>query len=292
MTSRIEAGDRPAVEVIGIGVQKAATSWLFRCLIEHPELRGSTAEVRDKELNFFNHHYDRGYDWYESQFERGPWKNVEFSVLYFYDRNVPDRVARYNPDARLLLCLRNPVDRAISHYRHEIRTGRVPEWRRNFRDALRRNPSYVDQGLYARHLERWLEHFELERVHIVDYDNVSTRPAEVLSGAFRFLGVDDAFAPSLSNSQVNTSHVLGGGVVRGTLGLGAKAVRRALGGGVATKLRSTAAGRRIQAYRYAEVGQREALPVGSEDRQRLAEVFLPDLHRLSVLLGRDFSHWQ
>ena len=102
----------PRVELIGIGVQKAATSWLFQCLADHPEI-GVALEGRPtrKELNFFNRFWERGYGWYDDNFEPGR-KNMEFSVLYFHDRNVPERVHQYNPDARLLLCLREPAARA------------------------------------------------------------------------------------------------------------------------------------------------------------------------------------
>ena len=89
---------------MGIGVQKSATSWMFRSVVEHPELRGSVVDGGDKELNFFDHRYEYGYEWYESPFLEGSWRNVEFSVLYFHDRNVPARIRRYNPHGLLLLC--------------------------------------------------------------------------------------------------------------------------------------------------------------------------------------------
>lgn len=281
----------PRVEVIGIGVQKAATSWLFRCLTQHPELRGSKLEGGDKELNFFNRYHEYGYDWYESRFEVGAWKNVEFSVLYFHDRNVPERIRAYNPDARLLLCLRNPVERAISQYRHEIRHGRIDYKPGGFWDAVARNPSYVEQGLYASHLERWLEYFDPGRILALDYDEIRRKPEEVLQSTFHFLGVASDFRPSLVHSRMNRSVVRGGGASRTMLHLLAGGLRVVLGRRVLKGLRRTRLAEPLQRYRYVEVDGRDELPPGSDDRKMFAELFKGDLGRLEGLLGRDYGHW-
>jgi hypothetical protein len=282
----------PLVSVIGIGVQKAATSWLFRCLSQHPDFRGAQREDRDKELNFFNHNYEYGYDWYERHFERGPWQNLEFSVLYFHDANVPGRAREYNPNARLLLCLRNPVDRALSQYRHEIRKGRLTFREDGFWDALRRNPSFIEQGRYAHHLEHWLRHFDLEQFHIVEYDQIKTAPDAVLRRAFHFLGVDPEFRPSLTNERVNRSLVQGAGFVRRALGIAGRGVRFLAGDSLTERLKASHLGTHIQEYRYEEVGGREELPPGSAERARLAEFFRPDLERLEQILDRDYGHWR
>jgi hypothetical protein len=281
----------PLVSAIGIGVQKAATSWLFRCLAQHPDLRGAQRDERDKELNFFNHNYEYGYDWYEPHFESGPWQNLEFSVLYFHDANVPGRVKEYNPDARLLLCLRNPVDRAISQHRHEIRKGRLPSRETAFWDALTRNPSYIEQGRYADHLERWLEHFELTQFHIVEYDQIREEPDQVLQRAFRFLGVDPTFRPSLTNERVNRSLVQGDGLIRSALGFAGRSVRLLAGDALTERMKDTRLGTRLQEYRYVEVGGRGELAAGTEERARLAACFRSDLQRLGQLLDRDYGHW-
>jgi len=281
----------PRVEVIGIGVQKAATSWLFRCLTQHPELRGSNREGGDKELNFFNRYHEYGYDWYENHFEGGGWKNVEFSVLYFHDRNVPERIKAYNPDARLLLCLRNPVERAISQYRHEIRHGRIEYKPGGFWDAVARNPSYVEQGLYAAHLERWLEHFDGGQLLILDYDEIRRNPGQVLESAFHFLGVASDFSPSLAHSRMNRSVIRGGGAPRRILHIFAGGLRLVLGPRVVKGLRRTRLARPLQRYRYVEVEGQDELPRGSDDRKMFAELFKGDLGRLEGLLGRTYGHW-
>jgi hypothetical protein len=282
---------RPRVEVIGIGVQKAATSWLFRCLTQHPELRGSNLEGGDKELNFFNRYHEYGYDWYEDRFEVGAWKNVEFSVLYFHDRNVPERIKAYNPDSRLLLCLRNPVERAISQYRHEIRHGRIEYKPGGFWDAVARNPSYVEQGLYAAHLERWLDAFDREQLHVVHHEEIQRDPEAVLASTLKFLGVDPAPTAQGLHRRVNRSLVPAEGPIPALLTWGAKLLRAVVGRRAVHRLRELPALRPVQRVRYEEVGGRDALPPGSVERERLASLFRGDLERLGRLLGRDYGHW-
>ncbi len=297
--TRIGSGSAPTavgaaaarVGVMGIGVQKSATSWVFRNMTTHPDVRGAVGERREKEINFFNHHYEYGYDWYEQRFRPGPWANTEFSVLYFHDRNVPERLNRYNPRARLILCLRNPVDRSLSQYRHEIRFGRAPHRLDGFWDAVKRNPSYLEQGMYATHLERWLEHVPRSRIHVVDYEDVVERPEDVIRGVFRFINVDPDFLPEDPHRRVNTARILGDGPLRKAITGVKEGVRVVAGRRVTRWLAGTPVGRRIQGYRYVEVGGHEGIRFGDEERKRLAQVFAPEMERLSRLLDRDYHRW-
>src|SRR5690606_8739996 len=90
----------PRVHFLGIGVQKAGTTWLHRVLASHPEV--FMAEADDKDLRFFNAYYDRGYEWYEGHFKAAERIRCgEFSTSYFYSMDAPKRVHRYNPNMRL-----------------------------------------------------------------------------------------------------------------------------------------------------------------------------------------------
>src|SRR5690606_14960898 len=92
------------VDFLGIGVQKAGTTWLHRVLKAHPEI--FMAEADDKDLRFFNAYYDRGYRWYERHFDSGDARRRgEFSTSYFYSKDAPERVYRYNPNMQLVLSL-------------------------------------------------------------------------------------------------------------------------------------------------------------------------------------------
>ena len=107
-------------DFIGIGAMKAGTTWLYQCLSEHPEI-----PLPDKELNFFGDQdtWSMGFDWYEKQLESN--KNVtgEFSVFYLVHPYVIPRIYNRYPATKLIVCLRNPIDRSFSHYLHDVRYG-------------------------------------------------------------------------------------------------------------------------------------------------------------------------
>jgi hypothetical protein len=197
------AGARPTY--VGIGAQKCASTWLHAILAEHPQV-GVPAS---KELDFFSHRYDRGYQWYERCFGgTGPARaRGEISPSYFCEPCVPERVARYLPEARILLMLRDPVERALSNHRHEVRSGHLTGGDLSFEAGLANNPMYVEQGLYATHLRNWLRCFPIESVLVVYQEEVEQDPARVARRVYGFLGVDAEFDPPSLRVSRNPSYV-------------------------------------------------------------------------------------
>lgn len=190
---------------IGIGAQKCASTWLYRILEEHPDIAVSS----EKEINFFSCLYDHGYQWYEKQFGdcEGMQAVGEVSPSYFSDPSVPGRVHRYSPSAKILVSLRDPVERALSHHRHEVRVGNFTGSDLSFEGGLENNPMYIEQGLYATHLKRWLGYFSAEQVHVVLVDEIKDNPLAVARGVYRFLGVNTSYEPEYLTRYFNRSYV-------------------------------------------------------------------------------------
>ena len=166
---------------VGIGAQKCASTWLHRILAEHPQV----AVPEAKEVDFFSWRFDHGYQWYERQFATGPETAVargEISPSYFAEPAVPARIARYAPEVRVLLSLRDPVQRALSNHRHEVREGHLTGPDLSFEAGLANNPMYVEQGLYATHLRQWLHHFPRERILPIRA-RTGASPGEVTEGS-------------------------------------------------------------------------------------------------------------
>ena len=197
------ADHRPIVSFVGLGAQKAGTTWLFRCLEEHPELRGAKRS-NNKELNFFNLHWEFGLDWYDQQFEPDGRLCGEFSPQYLPSPGVAERMARYNPDLRLVVALREPIDRAVSQHRHLIRAGLI-DAATTFGQAVTTNPSYLDQGRYTSLLRPYYDHFRPDQIHVIFYDHIKARPDDVVAAAYDFLGVDPDFVPYSLREIVNPS---------------------------------------------------------------------------------------
>jgi hypothetical protein len=190
---------------IGIGAQKCASTWLHRILAAHPEVGIASA----KEIDFFSFYFDRGYQWYERQLSDCRHSGVagEISPSYFCDYLAPQRIQAYAPDAKIILSLRNPVERALSNHRHEVRAGHIDGPDYSFERGLENNPMYVEQSLYAKHLRRWLQFFHREQILIILMDDVASRPATVARTVYQFVGVNPDFKSGMENQKFNRSFV-------------------------------------------------------------------------------------
>jgi hypothetical protein len=193
-------------DYIIVGTQKGGTTSLHRYLTEHPEVSGG----RGKEIHFFSWKYDRGLDWYLARFPPdGEAKVVgEASTSYLCDPEAPARVRQALPDVKLIVLLRNPVDRAYSQYQMNMRKG---DEALTFEDALAAEPqrlcsadrsatqwrysSYATRGLYAEQLEWWLAEFPCQQLLVLKSEAFFARPDEGLRQALAFLGLP-AWSPA------------------------------------------------------------------------------------------------
>ena len=178
------------VDFIGIGVDKAATSWIFNCLKEHPQICGSSR----KEVHFFDKNFERGLEWYAKFFAHCADDKIkgEYTVSYFVHGSSAERMYSLFPQARLLLCLRHPLEKLISKYYFDRSRGKTS---RSIDDYARNFPK--EQLLYHQHLERFLQYYPREQIHIIIYKDLSEDPVNVVRGLYDYLGVDDSFLPSL-----------------------------------------------------------------------------------------------
>ena len=213
---RATSAARPLPDFLILGAQKAGTTALYSYLRQHPSIAGPPW----KEVSFFDRHYRRGTAWYRGNFpstlylrrmqSRTGVKPVvgEASPSYMFHPLGAERVRAVVPNARLIVLVRNPIDRALSHYHHEVALGREPL---SFEDALAaedsrmegelerlRDPSYfshawwnftyVSRGLYAEQLERLLERFPREQLLVVPSDDLGTQPGETYGRVLEFIG--------------------------------------------------------------------------------------------------------
>lgn len=178
---------------IGIGAYKAGTSWISQCLAEHPSVF-----LPVKETYFFSNDalWARGQAWYEAFFADCPQgsRPGEFCPGYLCDPSAPERIASLYPHAKIVACLRNPVDRAFSHYLHDIRYGRIPA-SVPFRAALSSNPAYLAHGLYGAAVARYCSFFPPDQLLVFPYEDIARCPQETVSRIYSFLGIDAAHTP-------------------------------------------------------------------------------------------------
>jgi Sulfotransferase domain len=204
---RATATARPLPNFLILGAQKAGTTALYAYLRRHPEIAGPAW----KEVSYFDRHFARGERWYRGHFplRRRP-AIGEASPSYLFHPKAPERARHLLPAARLLALLRNPVDRAYSHYQHEVALGRESL---SFEDALEAEPertrgevermsadptyfshawwnhTYLARGLYVEQLERWLGAYPREQLLVVTTDELGELPDETYARVLGFLKV-------------------------------------------------------------------------------------------------------
>jgi hypothetical protein len=224
-----------------VGAAKSGTTSLHVYLDQHPDIFMS----KPKEPFFFEAEYDRGPEYYYRRYFGG-W-NGEREVGESRHRNlylpyIPERIHCYNPEARILAILRNPAERAISHWWHcfrggfdwhtrgkeslglfdalqadlkRIRSGAVvwppEEIARYAADAGDERQgsqrTYLDTGYYLEQLKRYEAVFGRSRMHVILADDLFQEPAKTMAGIFSFLGVDPSFADTQKYGVFNDSPV-------------------------------------------------------------------------------------
>jgi hypothetical protein len=190
---------------IGLGGQKCASTWLYAVLKDHPDTYVSTP----KEIDFFSKFYENGFQWYEKSFAAAHGKRAigEISPSYLPDCNAPARACEYNPSFRVVVSLRDPVDRAYSNHLHEIRLGHYSGDDLSFEAGLANNPMYVEQSRYGKHLARWLKYFPREQLLVVLQEEITSNPRREAHRLCEFLGLDTRHIPPAAAARVNDGYL-------------------------------------------------------------------------------------
>jgi len=190
-----------------IGAQKGGTTSLYDYLIQHPDISSAFR----KEVHFFDKNYDKGISWYTSFFPFREKAGItgEASPFYLYHPLVPKRVKEDLGNIKLIVLLRDPVQRAFSHYKMEKRRGIE---KLSFQEALEKEEerlidgqekllsgrfshnhqfhSYLDRGKYAEQLKRWFEIFPKENFYIAKSEAFFSDPKSTYKEVLNFLGLE------------------------------------------------------------------------------------------------------
>lgn len=199
-------------------------------------------------------------------------------------KGVPDRVAKFSPDARILFVARDPIERTISHYWYMVR---FFEENRGMLQAIREDPDYTDTSNYALQLSAWLACFPRRNVNFVTMEALRDHPVDTVSDIFEWLAVDAKFVPPNLRERANTapdvvSQVRGTGLLHR---FRHSRIWNAIGPKVPGDLRRLA--RKFSEKKLArdEVDR-------SDVEQYLRRIQQPQTQELSELLGREFPEWK
>lgn len=223
---------RTLPDVLIIGAQRSGTSSLYKYLGRHPNVAPSLR----KEIEYFSVDYPEGEQWYRAHFPLAarrrmaaaagrPFVTFEATPDYLFDPRAAQRAHDLVPGAKLIAMLRDPAERAVSHYHHSVRNGLEDldletalrseddrlegEIERALADpaypalALRRH-SYVARGRYAEQLDRWLRHYPADRMLVLRSGDLFSRPETTFDRILAFLGLPSWHPPEFRNySYVN-----------------------------------------------------------------------------------------
>lgn len=187
-------------DFIGIGVQRAGTSWLYECLRAHPEVFMPT-----KEIHFFDMHYNRGSHWYSSKFELAPrsMQRGEYTPDYLSHPEAISRIHAYDPTVKLIAILRDPVDRAYSAFQLFKSHGQLGGL--SFEQALKVQPNLLTDGFYSKQLDDLFQYFPKRQVHIALFEDIQIDSKTFFKDVCSFLNIDAAFQPASLGSIKNAS---------------------------------------------------------------------------------------
>ena len=193
-----------APDFIGIGAQKAGTSWLYAQLRAHPQIC-----MPRKEFQYFSTHWHKGSMWYEEHFACCPEESLcgEYSTTYLPSARAQARLSARYPEAKVLCCLRHPVARAISAYRHLVAGGKLPRGTSMSHVLLcpeslpRVASTIVPYGMYDKHLTKWLA--GPNQVLVIWFDDIKQDPVGVMRRVYEFLQVDPSFVSPLLACRIN-----------------------------------------------------------------------------------------
>jgi hypothetical protein len=292
-----------------IGAPKAGTTALHAALARHPQLYMSPI----KEPKFFltegppptkggpgdaltyREHVWRRED-YEALFEPAPPGTLrgESTPLYLYDRAATARIKSTLPDARLIVVVRDPVERAHSNWTHLWSAGLEPvgDFVRACGEEQRRIAAgwasfwhYVGLGRYGEQLEHLFTLFPREQVLVLRYRLLVDEPAHTLDRICGFLGVKQGVLTDIPRQNV-TSHP------EATLAHRAVSLAQRAGSAVGSRVPGlTAATLTGPLERYLQRHSRERQPLSWEQRQELLPRFEPDIRLLERILGEGFGDW-
>ena len=298
------------IDFIGIGAARCATTKVYRCLLEHPQICGPYI----KELNFFvtsknpfpwvdkkysNFLYQKGINYYENYFPHCPSNSIkgEFSTFYLGDPGAAKLIKKHFPKVKIIVCLRDPIKRACSYYwfnREFVGT----EKSKSFEEAIEKNPEiYIDWGMYYKQLKRYFNLFPKKNIGIFLLDDLKKNPVKFMQKVYQFLGADKNFVPPSIKKRENPAKKTKNKFTRFLLSDSISSISKFL--------------QKMHLYFIVEILRKLKVedliffinhkvnitnftkpPIRKSTKMKLKRIFRKDIEQLEKLLNRDLGNWK
>ena len=286
------------VDFFIVGAPKAGTTSLYHYLNDHLEIEMSS----QKEPDFFSDKYFKKQELYygknridtiekyHSLFQReDALLRGEASVSYLFYQDVPYKINQYNPAAKIIIMLRNPIDRAFSHYLMDYRLGLVSQ---SFESIIQKESThkngylfyqqYIEVGEYLKQIKRYLDVFNKKNICFIDYEDFKNNTFDVVNIVFTFLGLENNInSPPYLMRKHNTYSAPRNRIVRKIYSF--VFVRKMLASILPQNL--------IRVIRNLLFIEDKKPKLSNSTRDFLKRHYESDVIELSKLLNKDFSKW-
>ena len=285
------------VDFFIVGAPKAGTTSLYHYLNEHPQIEMSLQKepdyFSDKEIQIQGLYYSRNRidteEKYNGLFNTQK-KDVIFgegSVSYLFYPTVAQDIKVYNPNAKIIIMLRNPIDRAFSHYLMDYRLGLVSD---SFEDIINKKSKhknahlfyqqYIKVGEYAAQLKRYCDIFDKKNILLIDYENFKSDVTGTVNSAYSFLNISAEFSVDI-NKKHNTFTMPKNKLIRFVYSF--VIIRNILSFIFPKNI--------IKAVRLILFTKDKKPKLLEETRNQLKDYFSNDVRLLGNLIGKDYSKW-
>lgn len=292
------------VDFFIIGAQKCGTTSLFHYIKDHPVVCVSDP----KEVVYFSRDdtYKKGIEYFEEFFQKCNGDEIlgTADVRLLTSNKAPERLYEYNAEAKLIVCLRDPVERAFSAYLMALRNGwETPDI--SFEEAMNREKAkaqeeeeksskeafhvrYIKNGMYYKHIKNWLKYFNADQIIFVTADELKTNTNQVLTQVCQFIGVNSDFQVDTSK-QYNTVANPRFSFINYFL-TGNKKMRAAIGNLIPNFLKRNIARPLIrQVYYWNNVPEENPARLDAKTREKMEPLFSEDLESLRIEFGVDLK---
>lgn len=270
---------------IGIGGERCGSTWLYNLLKQHPQVY---VPLKRKELKFFVNNYKKGLEWYESFFPSEKEKTVykaigEISPGYLTYPGAEARIASVPSIKKLIVILRNPIDRVYSHYGHMVRLG---GYSKSFDEFITELPVSVSMGFYATHLERYLQYFEKQQICCLIFENSVTDVTSTKRKICQFLNIDfQGFSKEAGLNKVNETYIPKFKRLNHLVGLMGNRLRQADCDWLVNFVKVAGLPKVLKAKAS------YLPPMSDETRLRLQDTYTPEIKNLEKLMDLNLELW-
>ncbi len=269
-------------DFLAVGPQRTGTTWLHRALLGHVGL-----PEKVKETGYWDVNYERGLDWYLKNFRHcDPALPMGEICGCFGNQQSRKRIHQQIPNCKIIVSLRDPVERAYSHYKLMRRSAYT---KATFEQVLDTRPHIVGANRYAFHLSDWFERFGRERVFVCLYDDLSATPQRYLDRICDFIGIAKIPLETIPGLH-NKVHTIERQPRSHKLAQNARHVRVWLN--VNRAYRTVNLLERAGVWGFCFGGGAPYPSLTPEQDARLRERFLPEVEATEKLLGLDLSAWK